>query len=132
MPKKTKQATGKPARKRTKSSCVGKPSTARKDINIDTVATLKELRKATRHTQDDLAVAMGMGQGAVSRIEKRDDMLVSTLQHYVESIGGSLKILVTFPDRPSLIVERLGKKNVPFALRNPEEKPAVLNGLESH
>lgn len=77
---------------------------------IDTVATLKDLRKVTHHTQDDLADAMGVGQGTISRIEKRDDMLLSTLQHYVESVGGTLQILVTFPNRPPLVVERLGKK----------------------
>lgn len=74
------------------------------------VATLKDLRKATDHTQNDLAVAMGVGQGTISRIEKRDDMLVSTLQHYVEGVGGTLQILATFPNRPPLVVERLGKK----------------------
>ncbi|MDT3672164.1 MAG: helix-turn-helix transcriptional regulator [Aromatoleum sp.] len=126
MPKKTKEATGKPTRKKAKPGGSGKPPTVSK--GIDTVATLKELRKATRYTQDDLAVAMGMGQGAISRIEKRDDMLVSTLQHYVESVGGSLKILVTFSDRPPLIVERLGKKSASFSLRSPEEKPAEANG----
>jgi len=79
-------------------------------IQIGTVATLKDLRKATQHTQDDLAIAMGVGQGTVSRIEKRQDMLVSTLQHYVEGVGGTLQILATFPNRPPLLVERLGKK----------------------
>lgn len=75
------------------------------------VATLKDLRKATHHTQEDLALAMGVGQGAISRIEKRDDMLVSTLQHYVEGVGGNLQIMATFPNRPPLLVERLGKKS---------------------
>ena len=80
---------------------------------IASVATLKDLRKATGHTQEDLADAMGVGQGTVSRIEKRHDMLVSTLQHYVESMGGTLQILASFPDRPPLRVERLGKKSTP-------------------
>lgn len=79
-------------------------------IDAAKVATLKDLRKATQHTQEDLAIALGVGQGTISRIEKRDDMLVSTLQHYIESVGGTLQILATFPNRPPLIVERLGKK----------------------
>ncbi|NYT22520.1 helix-turn-helix transcriptional regulator [Alcaligenaceae bacterium] len=79
-------------------------------IQAGSVATLKDLRKATQHTQDDLALAMGVGQGTISRIEKRHDMLVSTLQHYVEGVGGKLQILATFPNRPPLLVERLGKK----------------------
>jgi|LSQX01.1.fsa_nt_gb transcriptional regulator with XRE-family HTH domain len=80
-------------------------------IHAETVATLRDLRKATHHTQDDLAVAMGVGQGTISRIEKRRDMLVSTLQHYVEGMGGTLQILATFPNRPPLRVECLGKKS---------------------
>lgn len=79
-------------------------------LNLASVATLKELRKATQHTQNGLAAAMGAGQGTISRIEKRDDMLLSTLQHYVEGLGGTLQIVVTFPHRPPLIVERLSKK----------------------
>lgn len=109
MPRKPKDPAAKPARKKPKQNNAGKPQTEAQVI--DTVSTLKDLRKATQHTQDDLAVAMGVGQGAVSRIEKRDDMLVSTLQHYVEGVGGTLKMLVTFPHRPPLVVERLGKKS---------------------
>ncbi|MCK9513314.1 MAG: helix-turn-helix domain-containing protein [Pigmentiphaga sp.] len=96
------------------------------EISAVKVATLKELRKATHHTQDDLAETMGVGQGTISRIEKRDDMLVSTLQHYVEGIGGTLRILVTFPDRPALMVERLGKKTNPYT-KDTHKKSASSN-----
>lgn len=78
---------------------------------VSTVATLKDLRKATGHTQEDLAIALDIGQGTISRIEKRSDMLVSTLQHYIESLGGKLQIVATFTDRPPIVVERLGKKS---------------------
>lgn len=80
------------------------------EVRAVKVDTLKELRKATEHTQDDLAVAMGVGQGTVSRIEKRRDMLVSTLQHYVESMGGKLQVLATFPNRQPLAIECFGGK----------------------
>ncbi len=92
------------------------------------VATLKDLRKATQHTQEDLAIALGVGQGTISRIEKRSDMLVSTLQHYIESVGGKLQILATFPNRPALVVERLGKKPTPVR-RDPNVKPPGPNSL---
>ena len=108
MPKKAKKHTAPSVRASSRRNGADKPPTGIQAI--DTVATLKELRKATQHTQDDLAVSMGVGQGAISRLEKRDDMLVSTLQHYVEGVGGRLQILATFPDRPPLIVERLAKR----------------------
>lgn len=110
MPRKSKKAATSPSDKPEQKN-TNKSST--KIQTIGTVATLKDLRKATHHTQDDLATAMGMRQGAISRIEKRDDMLVSTLQHYVEGVGGTLQIVATFPDRPPLVVERLGKTAKP-------------------
>lgn len=113
MPKKPKKAITVPAERKPKP----KPKPKRNSFSNPTagtqaikVATLKDLRKATHHTQEDLAVAMGVGQGTISRIEKRHDMLVSTLQHYVEGVGGTLQIMATFPNRPPLVVERLGKK----------------------
>lgn len=91
------------------------------------VGSLRDLRKATKHTQDDLAIAMGVGQGTVSRIEKRSDMLVSTLQHYVEGMGGTLQILATFPNRPALIVERLGKRPTRYTNKNTLKRTAGSN-----
>lgn len=108
MPRKPKKAAGPPVARKPKRGLAGK--LPKGIIAIDTVANLKELRKATKHTQDDLAVAMGVGQGAISRMEKRGDMLVSSLQQYVEGLGGTFQMLATFPNRPPLIVERLGKK----------------------
>ena len=70
--------------------------------------TLKGLRKAARRTQEDLATALGVGQDTVSRLEKRSDMLLSTLRHYIESVGGRLDLVVTLPDRPPLVIDGLG------------------------
>jgi hypothetical protein len=39
------------------------------------------------------------GQEGVSKIEKRSDLLISTLRGYVEAMGGSLSIIAEFPDR---------------------------------
>ncbi|SRR5690606_29021666 len=89
------------------------------------VGSLKDLRKAAQHTQDDLAIAMGVGQGTISRIEKRRDMLVSTLQHYVESMGGKLQILATFPNRPSLEIEGLGKTTTTNRPKERKKKSAA-------
>jgi hypothetical protein len=49
-------------------------------------------------------------------------MLVSTLQHYIESVGGTLHILATFPNRSPLIVEHLGE-NVAARHKNAFVKP---------
>lgn len=72
------------------------------------LATLKDLRLAAQQTQEQLAATLGVGQDAISRLEKRSDMLLSTLRHYVESMGGKLELVAKFPDRPPVVIEHLG------------------------
>jgi hypothetical protein len=59
---------------------------------------LQELRHARELTQATLADAMECGQDEISKLERRADMLVSTLRRYVEAMGGQLAIVATFPD----------------------------------
>ena len=86
------------------------PPTRRKKIQQRTMelATLKDLRKAAEQTQADMAVSLGVGQDTISRLEKRSDMLLSTLRHYIESMGGKLQLIAQFPNRPPVIIEHLG------------------------
>jgi DNA-binding XRE family transcriptional regulator len=51
---------------------------------------LQQLRKARRLTQKQMARFLGVGQDSVSRLESRSDLLISTLQSYVEAMGGAL------------------------------------------
>ena len=62
--------------------------------------TLRELRKARELTQASVARELGIGQDAVSRLEQRSDLLLSTLRKTVEAMGGSLSLVARFPDRP--------------------------------
>ena len=48
---------------------------------------LQELRKARKVTQVEVAKAMSVEQAAVSKLERRDDMYVSTLREYVKGLG---------------------------------------------
>ncbi len=61
--------------------------------------SLGDLRKAMNLTQAELARRLKKGQDEVSRIEKREDLLISTLDHYVTSLGGELELLAKFKDR---------------------------------
>ncbi|HEV8613324.1 MAG TPA: helix-turn-helix transcriptional regulator [Gemmatimonadales bacterium] len=67
--------------------------------------TLRELRKAHAMTQEKLAAMLGIKQESVSNLEKRSDMLLSTLREYVEALGGELQLLVKFPDRPPVALK---------------------------
>ena len=62
--------------------------------------TLRELRKARRLTQVSLARELGIGQEGISRLERRSDLLLSTLRRTVEAMGGRLSLVARFPDRP--------------------------------
>ncbi len=44
-----------------------------------------------------MAVKLGIGQEGISRLEKRSDLMLSTLRNYVEAMGGKLSIIAEFP-----------------------------------
>ena len=69
--------------------------------------TLRDLRRALEHTQVALARQLGVKQETVSRLEKRSDMLLSTLRGYVEAMGGKLDLMAKFPDRPAVRLRTL-------------------------
>ena len=64
--------------------------------------SLRDLRKARKRTQVRVAKELGIKQENVSRIEKRTDLLISTLSGYVEAMGGRLRLVAEFPDRPPI------------------------------
>ena len=66
--------------------------------------TLRELRKARKLTQVRMAKQLGITQDSVSRLEKRSDLLLSTLRKTVEAMGGSLSLVAQFPDRAPVVL----------------------------
>ena len=58
---------------------------------------LAEVRKAREMTQVKLAEALQVSQAAISKLEQRSDMYLSTLRSYVEALGGCLEIRAIFP-----------------------------------
>lgn len=66
--------------------------------------TLQELRQARKLTQVRMAKALGITQDGVSRLEKRTDLLLSTLRKTVEAMGGNLSLIAEFPDRAPVVL----------------------------
>src|SRR5437764_7045658 len=60
--------------------------------------SLLQLRKARELTQTRIAGELHMGQGDVSKLERRTDMYVSTLASYLQAMDAELEIRAVFPD----------------------------------
>lgn len=75
--------------------------------------TLRELRKARNLTQLRIAKALKINQDSVSRLEKRSDLLLSTLRKAIEAMGGTLSLVAKFPDRKPVVLSALGDDNSP-------------------
>lgn len=73
----------------------------------DELTTLRDIRTAAARTQQELARTLGVGQDTISRIERRSDLLLSTLRRYIEAMGGRLELVARFPDRPAVLIEHL-------------------------
>ena len=61
-------------------------------------ATLGQLRRERSLTQAQIAELLSIQQASVAKMEKRSDILVSTLQAIVSAMGGRLRIRAVFPD----------------------------------
>ena len=67
-------------------------------LKYEAEMALDELRVARDFTQEHLAKLLGVKQAAVSKMERRTDMYISTLQSIIRAMGGELKIQVVFPE----------------------------------
>jgi len=75
--------------------------------------SLRELRRARKLTQVRMAKTLGITQDSVSRLEKRSDLLLSTLRKTVKAMGGNLLLIAKFPDRPPVVLSGLADDGLP-------------------
>lgn len=71
--------------------------------------SLGAVRRAVSMTQSQIGAHLGLPQNAISQLEKRSDLLVSTLARYVDALGAELDLIVRMKDGTEIIVETLGK-----------------------
>lgn len=76
---------------------------------ISAEMTLQELRRARKITQASVAKALGIGQEGVSRLEKRSDLLLSTLRKALKAMGGDLRLVAAFPDREPVVLSGIAE-----------------------
>ena len=88
--------------------------------------SLRDLRKAIGKTQTAVAKRLKVGQEAVSKIEARSDVYLSTLRDYIRAMGGDLVLIARFPDRPAVRLENIGDA----ASRSRRERTSVRRERE--
>ena len=59
--------------------------------------SLDELREALNLTQEELAVRLQVKQPAVAKLERREDVRLSTLRALIEAMGGQIEVRAIFP-----------------------------------
>ena len=75
--------------------------------------SLRDLRKARKLTQARVAKTLGITQDSVSRLERRSDLLLSTLRKTVQAMGGEVRIVAEFPDRTPIVLTDLSEDDPP-------------------
>jgi DNA-binding XRE family transcriptional regulator len=70
--------------------------------------SLQDLRKAIGKTQTAIARRLKVGQEAISKLESRSDMYISTLRSVLKVMGGELELIARFSDRPPVRLQELG------------------------
>ncbi len=59
---------------------------------------LAAIRRATGLTQAELAANLGVGQAQISKVERQDDMLISTLVSYLKALGVKASLVIELAD----------------------------------
>jgi predicted XRE-type DNA-binding protein len=88
--------------------------------------TLAELRKGRKISQEKIAAALGIGQMQISRLERRKDPRLSSMQRTVAAMGGQLTLVATFPDQEPVVLATtpLGKEPKVAAKKKARTKAA--------
>jgi len=75
--------------------------------------TLAEIRKGRKVSQAAVAEVLGIGQMQISRLEKRKDPRLSTIERTIAAMGGQLTVIATFPGQePMVLVSSQASANV--------------------
>ena len=88
--------------------------------------TMQDLRKARELTQVRLAEILGKSQVTIAQMEKRTDVLLSTLRSYIEAMGGHLDLVVRFPDREPVVLQGLCEGEEQGKARSRSMEPAAF------
>lgn len=66
---------------------------------------LSAVRRLHGVSQEQLATVLRIKQSSVSKLEQRDDLLLSSLKALIEGLGGRLQVRASFPDGSSHLLD---------------------------
>ena len=72
---------------------------------------LSEVRKLMGKSQQDVATTLGIKQPSLSKLEKQNDIQISTLRKIIRALGGELEVLARFP-RGTVKINQFGPSRV--------------------
>ena len=91
--------------------------------------TLQALRKAKEMTQATLSEKLGKRQSSIAQLEKRSDIMISTVREYIEGLGGTLSLQVQFPGQDPLYLDGLGDTEELPAKKSKSRKVAQVRAV---
>ena len=89
---------------------------------------LADLREALQVSQAELADRLKVTQAAISRLERRPNLLLESLANYIQALGGKLELHAVLPNRTVKLTHLLGvsgRKRTPAAGRKRHREPAL-------
>jgi DNA-binding XRE family transcriptional regulator len=90
---------------------------------------LAELREALRVSQKALAKKLKVTQVAISRLERRPNVLLESIVNYVEGLGGRLELYAVLPNRTVKLTHLLAngesRKGGPAPRQKPHHAAAI-------
>ena len=111
-------------------TCIGSPRHKRIEKRAAALfaeeMTLTELRRARKITQVRAAKALGIRQEGASRLERRSDLLLSTLRNAVKPMGRDLRLVAEFPNRKPVVLKGMTEaeaKPAPTGRKPPHPRP---------
>ena len=92
--------------------------------------SLSLVRRALSKTQNQIGEDLGLAQNAVSQLEGRSDLLLSTLRRYVNALGADLDLVVRLKDGSKILLEGLGAGAKP-GVRKARSRSSSLSSSRS-
>lgn len=90
--------------------------------------TLQDLRLAHRLTQERLGEMLGLGPDGIAKLEQHSDLLLAALRSSLASVGGRLRLIAEFPNRPPVDLSSLSGDEKEDHTGSPHERQSSVRG----